>query len=273
MISVISVTLKQFLIDRFANESAFDDLCREIGISYSSSEDFATRMTGLLRKAASNHPDYIGKLYTACIKLRPGFTEEINILFEVTPSSKTPNNLETADIRIFLSYSWKNKAVADELDKAFQSRGIQLVRDIYDVQYKYDLKEFMKSIRDCDYAITIISDAYLKSPNCMFEIMELLKERKFRDKILPIYQDDAKIFTPAGRVAYITYWNAEYDELKTSAQGLDLAQAGEVAEDLKMLEIIRMEIAGFMGAVSRMRLIPYDELRAGGYKEIFDEVL
>ena len=45
-----------------------------------------------------------------------------------------------------------------------------------------------------------------------------------------------------------------------------LTQGGEVAEDLKILEMIRMEIAGFMGTVSRMRLIPYDELAAGGYK-------
>lgn len=63
------------------------------------------------------------------------------------------------------------------------------------------------------------------------------------------------------------------NELESKAKDLDLAQAGQVAEDLKMYNAIRMEIDGFMGAVNRMRLIPYDELKADEYQAVFDVVL
>lgn len=276
MISNISTEIKQFLIARFSHQSAFDDLCRETGMANTFAGNFDERITSFLQKASSQFPDYIQRIYNACLSLRPGFETEIKTLFKAAMDSNpeipvSKDNKKSA--AIFLSYSWKKVEAADEVGDAVLSRGFHLVRDISDVKYKHDLTAFMKSIRNCDYAITIISDAYLKSPNCMFEIIELLKEQKFKDKILPIYLDDAKIFTPSDRIDYITYWNKKYSDLKAKAAGLDLAQAGQVAADLKTYEMIRMEIDGFMGAISRMRLIPYDELKADGFREIFDVVV
>ncbi len=43
----------------------------------------------------------------------------------------------------------------------------------------------MKSIRNQDYVILIISDYYLKSKNCMFEVTEIMKEQEYKDRIFP----------------------------------------------------------------------------------------
>lgn len=86
MISAISIEIKQFLIDRFSNEAAFDDLCREIGISYASTADFDTRITGFINKITREFPDYVQRIHAACIKLRPGFAHEIHRLFSLPPS-------------------------------------------------------------------------------------------------------------------------------------------------------------------------------------------
>ena len=47
---------------------------------------------------------------------------------------------------IFLSYSWANTNIADEIDKDFQVIGIQFKRDVRDAHYRSSIKEFMQQI-------------------------------------------------------------------------------------------------------------------------------
>lgn len=44
----------------------------------------------------------------------------------------------------------------------------------------------MKKIREHDFAILLISHEYLISPNCMYEFLQVLKEKDFEKKILPV---------------------------------------------------------------------------------------
>ena len=64
---------------------------------------------------------------------------------------------------IFVSYSWKNGIIADTLDSLFRNKGIELRRDIRDLNITDSVKAFMKTIRHSDYSIMIISEDYLKS--------------------------------------------------------------------------------------------------------------
>ena len=39
-----------------------------------------------------------------------------------------------------------------------------------------------------DYTILLISDAYLKSSNCMYEVFEVMRDRRYKDKtFLAVY--------------------------------------------------------------------------------------
>ena len=80
------------------------------------------------------------------------------------------------EMQIFISYSWKDKKIVDEVDKDFMALGITLVRDIRDTEFKDSLRQFMKRIRTFDFAIVIVSDSFLKSKNCLIEILEFIKD-------------------------------------------------------------------------------------------------
>ena len=43
----------------------------------------------------------------------------------------------------------------------------------------------MKKVSKQDYVLILISDHFLKSSNCMYEILELFKSEQFEKKILP----------------------------------------------------------------------------------------
>lgn len=118
---------------------------------------------------------------------------------------------------VFISYAWKNTDIVDEIDKDFMRVGITLTRDVRDLKDYGSISEFMKSLRDSDYVLMVISDAYLKSRNCMHEVLEIKKEKNYGERILPILLDDARqIFQLEGRAEYIKFWQDELLKAKKS---------------------------------------------------------
>lgn len=87
---------------------------------------------------------------------------------------------------IFLSYSWNDTDVANSIDEYLsKNANVSVKRDIRDIGVWKSIREFMESIREQDYAVLVISDTYLKSSNCMFEVMEIMKEKRYENRIFP----------------------------------------------------------------------------------------
>ena len=89
-------------------------------------------------------------------------------------------------VNIFLSYCWNDSNEADKIYDYFKnSQNIELHRDAIDIEKWGSIKEYMQSISNMDYAILLISDSYLKSANCMYEVLEVMRDRYYRDRIFP----------------------------------------------------------------------------------------
>jgi hypothetical protein len=124
------------------------------------------------------------------------------------------------DKDIFISYCWSNEKEADEIDLFFKSKGVELKRDKRDLEFKQSIKEFMRKIREMDFVILVISDEYLKSFNCMYEVLEFLKDDNYKERILPILISNATIYGIGGGLEYIKYWDNELLKLDKSTEGL-----------------------------------------------------
>jgi len=175
-------------------------------------------------------------------------------------------------LQIFISYSWHNKDIVDQIDRDMQSMGIILIRDIRDLQYKDSILEFMKSIRKSDYVLLIVSDSYLRSRNCMFEIQELIKDDDYSDRILPIVLDQADIFSSEGRLKYIKYWEQELNSLEELIKTSDIKNVGSAINDLRIVNQICTSIGDFIASLSDMKHIPVSELSRNGYRDILEIV-
>jgi len=173
---------------------------------------------------------------------------------------------------IFISYSWADTDIADIIDKNFEPTGLIIKRDIREIVYKGSIKDYMKQVRSTDFVLLIISDAFLKSSNAMFEVLELLKETTFKNKILPIIVDDLRIYKPEERIKYITYWNDKYNELKKQLEDVNVTDAIELYSDLKHYESIRRSIDEFLKIISDMNSPKFSELKKGNFQKIFDYI-
>ena len=107
---------------------------------------------------------------------------------------------------IFISYSWTNKKIADKIYYDLTFVGFIVIKDDHTLKYTDRISDFMKKIRKSDFALLIICDNYLKSINCMSEVMQLYKDDNIWEKLLPVICKNAKIYKLTDRIQYVNYW-------------------------------------------------------------------
>ena len=154
---------------------------------------------------------------------------------------------------VFISYSWAKKNIqvtkdsgqieiidlVNNLDTAFLAKGINIVRDIKELGYKDRIKDFMESIGRGKCVIVVISQGYLQSANCMFELFQIAKNGEFGDRIFPIVLPDAKIFKPKDRIKYVQYWENEIRELDEAIKSISSANIQGFTDDINLYTEIR----------------------------------
>src|SRR5512138_1764588 len=116
---------------------------------------------------------------------------------------------------VFISYAWggEREAIVNQIDEALAKRGIKIIRDKRALGYKGSIKEFMERIGQGRCVIVVISDKYLRSPNCMFELVEIAENKQFHDRVFPVVLSDANIYDPIKRIEYVKHWEAKRKEL------------------------------------------------------------
>ena len=87
---------------------------------------------------------------------------------------------------VFISYTHADRKIADQVETRLLEKEYDVKRDIRDVMPWDDLDKFMRSIREQDYVVLLISDQYLHRENCIYEIYQLLKDDNYIKRIFPI---------------------------------------------------------------------------------------
>ncbi|MCJ7789974.1 MAG: toll/interleukin-1 receptor domain-containing protein [Candidatus Atribacteria bacterium] len=200
---------------------------------------------------------------------------KIRIIDDIMQNNQKKDKIEENNkkSKIFLSYSHKDKEIADRVDKFFISKNIRLTRDVRDAPPYSSLKKFMDTIRDHDYVIMLISDAYLKSTDCMYEVIQFIQERNYSDRTFPIVIDnEATIFNRSEHSKYIHYWQKKYKELGEEIKTLQNTGTISLHKELDKIDKIQSNIGDFLNKISDLKCIPLDELERSNYKDIISVI-
>jgi len=166
---------------------------------------------------------------------------------------------------IFLSYSWLDKEIADTIDSDFQKLNITLIRDERDAHYRTSIEEFMQRIGKSELAIMLISDGFLKSKNCMYEVLELLNTKELEKRILPVILEDTNFLNIQNRTIYYDYWD---DEIKKTKENLDKYTTQDFFNELKHQKNIRNRLDEFFVKVSDLKIEKFQDHKQSSYKSI-----
>jgi hypothetical protein len=169
---------------------------------------------------------------------------------------------------IFISYAWggNSEEFVDCLDQAFQEKGVAIIRDKRDLGYKGLIKEFMERIGRGKCVIAVINDKYLKSPNCMFELVQVSRNGKFYGRIFPIVLPDAQIYDPVQRLKYIKHWEDKKKELNEAIREVGAEYLQGIREEIDQYTQIRNTIAELTSIFKNMNTLTPDIHSQSGFE-------
>jgi internalin A len=176
---------------------------------------------------------------------------------------------------VFISYAWggEREEIVNQIDEALQKRGIKIIRDKRDLGYKGSITGFMERIGQGNCVIVVISDKYLRSPNCMFELVEFAENKQFHDRIFPVVLADADIYDPVKRIAYVKHWEIKRAELAEAIKTLDPANLQGIREDMDLYDRIRDRISGLASILKDMNTLTPDMHRGSDFSELYDSIV
>jgi Leucine-rich repeat (LRR) protein len=203
---------------------------------------------------------------------------------EVGAKPKTPSPSATIPLNtteIFFSYAWgdgnepgeSREKVVDELYESLKNEGYQVTRDKMAIGYKGLISAFMKRIGTGQIVIVAVSDKYLKSPYCMFELLEIYRnarfeEEGFRKVIYPIRVESLALHSPTVQCDYLDYWeNQEKGWKKLLTKHRDRITPAQF-EEYDRVRNINNQLGDLIEHLSDMNTLTRELLSADNFAKI-----
>src|SRR5271166_6567941 len=202
---------------------------------------------------------------------------------EETKSETTPlafSAERSAKPKLYVSYAWADptdpdrEAIVDQACEEAEKRGTPIIRDKTTLTFGDSIAKFMKGIGEGDRIFVVLSDKYLKSSFCMFELFEIWRNSRqdraeFLRRVRIYTLGDAKIWKPVDRVKYAKYWKDQHEELKQAVGEAGLDVLGE--EDLRSYKHMQ-DFASKVGDILALfanivQPRSFDDLKAYGFDD------
>ena len=176
--------------------------------------------------------------------------------------------------QVYISYNWQEDSneMANQLVQAFAAKGIEIIRDKTHTSYKDSIKNFMRQIGQGKCVVAVISDRYLKSENCMFELVEIARNGDFYQRIFPIILPDARIHKDFERIDYLKYWEDEKAKLQAKYKQIDLAKTNSIMATLNLYDEIRSNIDNLTNILKDMNTLNIDLHRQSEFAAMIQKV-
>ncbi len=173
---------------------------------------------------------------------------------------------------IYISYAWnaKSEEIADAIETEFQNRGVRIIRDKKDLAYKGKIRDFMDRIGHGNYVILIISNKYLRSENCMYELLQIFNNQDFYERIFPLVLDEVRIAKSTDRIELMKYWENEVAGLDKKVRELkELSNIQGVTDDINLYREIRDNIAKLTQILKDINTLNTDQHIRSDFTQLF----
>lgn len=198
---------------------------------FSKSQEKSSKLLGESQDKAAEVGPSLGKTSPHIPSLRiPPLTEDPRLIYPTTPRKRTT---------IFISYSWSQSKEVDILEEALLSLDIEIVRDKRKLQYTDNLEAFMQAgAQTTEHTAIVISPAYLKSRNCLYELFHLLSDAKIARRLL-IITYKLEMHQPDWSEEYKNHWKKEADVLEKKLSSLQGSEKEATHTELKLYHLFQ----------------------------------
>lgn len=187
-------------------------------------------------------------------------------------------------MRAFLSYSHENKDEAVSISERLATESdITLTIDAIDLAPYSSPKTFMESVREHDAVLHLISPAFLRSFNCMRELLEFMKDdmerNHYRERTVPLIlsgsPNDLDLFDKKSQIQIVDYWWEQRRELEDEigARKELGAALDELRSDLTVMRDIGEKVMRFMRTVTEsIYVASYSDQAEADFIDVLDRL-
>jgi len=155
---------------------------------------------------------------------------------------------------VFISYNWKQSDFAAKIANELKDTA-DVVYDKNQLGAFADITSFMGLIRQQDFAIMLISDEYLKSMNCMYEVSQLMKNENWNDKVM-FAVFDSNFYSDSVINRYITYWQQKQRGIENF---VSKSNSTNIDGELQKIEEIQSVMPLFLAKIKNTLNPPLNE--------------
>jgi TIR domain/Effector-associated domain 11 len=179
--------------------------------------------------------------------------------------------------QIYVSYAWADKndptreQIVDEIEQALQRDGYTLIRDKTNgVGYGKSIEAFMQAIGQGDWVLVVLSQKSLQSVFCMYEVTEIMRDRNFAKRVLPVILPDANIFDRDVRDQIVDFWADKVNEQQAYLERRGTRALPLDRELLERYKLIALKLGDFIATMMDLNSSSPQLLRDNNFKDIID---
>ena len=183
--------------------------------------------------------------------------------------------------QLTIGHHESDKATALEIQNNLEQVGIDvklLSSDLPGGEYLFERLQNSTS-----QSLVLISNAFLKDPNCVYNAFENIKQMMSEGKLISLiapqfYVQDNKVEKTATKIEkigdmikFMNYWQESYLELRKNLRrdDLSLAEKQKLSQDLSVVRPISSEMGELLRLLKINRSFYLEDLRATSYKALF----
>ncbi len=194
---------------------------------------------------------------------------------------------EVRPVKLFISYNHLVSELADILETNLHyhfSFKVEINRDTQ-LGYRDSIEDFMRSIKQNNLIISLISNSYLQSEACMYEISELMKDDNYIDRLayIIIGKDDSKFFPQetqidnlipqiygSERFKYIEYWTEKHKKYQAQFEKLsgNLSGTTGLHKTINRVDTILKNVDQFIEILNELKGQDFSTMQKNQFHDI-----
>lgn len=190
-------------------------------------------------------------------------------------------------VNLFISYNHGTSKMADILEKNIHEEYGYKVKINRDKQlgYRDDIEKYMDTIKENDIVVSLITNNYLQSEACMYEMTELMRDVRYSEKLGFIVINEADLgYIPNGpevikvipniygekRYEYVEYWVSQKRKYIERLKNLSdsLTSTVELNATIRRIGKISDEIGPFLDLLNRSMGQNFTTMHNNDFSEI-----
>lgn len=178
-------------------------------------------------------------------------------------------------IHVYVSYAWEpeSKDILQKLEKEFNVTDLNLIYDQKSTKYKSRIQAFMDDIGKAQHVVIILSEKYLHSENCMYELLKIYENGDFERRIHPIVLPSAKIYSSIDRMKHTEFWNNKIKEFHELFSKLPADNKHSLVDDITLYAKIESKVSALLAILKDINSLSHETHENSNFRYIIEAII